>query len=157
MNRRVTVNADNETIEDILNEILIATDNTYFVSDRSIYIVKDDLDSNIDDIEQQQKKQITGVVYDAFGESIIGANIIEKGTTNGTVTDIDGKFTLDVDNNAVLQVSYIGYLTQEISAKDMTSFEIILQEDTQALDEVVVVGYGTMKKQDLTDRLSRPI
>jgi len=155
VNRRVSVNADNETIEDILNEILSVSDNTYFVSDRSIYIVKDELDSNINDIEQQQKKQITGVVYDALGESIIGANIIEKGTTNGTVTDIDGKFTLHVDNNAVLLVSYIGYLTQEISTADKTSFEITLQEDTQSLEELVVTGFGlAQKKATLTGTIS---
>ena len=97
-----------------------------------------------------QERTISGVVKDTRGETIIGANIVEKGTSNGTVTDIDGNFQLSVGNNAVLQISYIGYLTQEINTAGRTTFEIVIEEDTHALDEVVVVGYGTARKIDLS-------
>ena len=93
-----------------------------------------------------QKVSITGVVKDAAGESIIGASVIEKGTTNGTITDFDGKFTLNVSNKATLVISYIGYTTQEIAASKATggTLTVTLVEDTEMMDEVVVVGYGTM-------------
>ena len=99
--------------------------------------------------------QISGTVVDNEGIPIIGANIIEEGTTNGTVTDIDGKFTLEIADNAVLRVSYIGYLEQTIETKGRTTINITLLEDTQALEEVVVVGYGTMKRSSLTGSVSR--
>lgn len=103
-----------------------------------------------------QNKTITGVVVDATGESIIGANVLVKGTTNGLITDIDGKFTLnDVPGNAVLQISYIGYKAQEIPLKGKTSVRVILAEDTEMLDEVVVVGYGVQKKSDVTGAMIR--
>ncbi len=97
-----------------------------------------------------QKKQISGVVKDVNGEPIIGANVVVKGTTTGTVTDIDGKFTLEADQGATIQVSYIGYLSQDIKIGNKTSLDVKLLEDSQNLDEVVVVGYGVMKKSDLT-------
>ncbi|WP_081624411.1 SusC/RagA family TonB-linked outer membrane protein [Proteiniphilum acetatigenes] len=103
---------------------------------------------------QQQKRQVSGTVSDVNGEAVIGANVIEKGTTNGTVTDLDGHFSLTVAGDAVLQISYIGYLEQEISTAGRTSFDIVLHEDTKSLDEVVVVGYGTQKKVNLTGALA---
>ena len=90
------------------------------------------------------------MIVDNQGIPVIGANVVEKGTANGTITDIDGKFTLEVSGNATLQVSYIGYNTQELSVSGKTDFSVKLGEDTQALDEVVVVGYGTQKKVNLT-------
>ena len=107
------------------------------------------------EINQQKYKTITGVIFDSNKEPVIGANIIEKGTSNGTVTDYDGKFTLNVSNNAVLKVSYIGYHEQEIATLGQTVFNITLVEDTKTLDELVVVGYGSMKKSDLTGALSQ--
>ncbi|HBX21576.1 MAG TPA: SusC/RagA family TonB-linked outer membrane protein [Porphyromonadaceae bacterium] len=98
----------------------------------------------------QQKRQVSGIVTDHKGEAIIGANVIEKGTTNGTVTDINGNFTLQVEGDAILHISYIGYQVQDIPSAGKTNFEVVLQEDSKALDEVVVVGYGTMRKKDLT-------
>lgn len=96
---------------------------------------------------QQNGKTITGVVQDALGP-IAGANIIVKGTTNGNITDMDGKFTLEnVPANATLVISYIGFTPQEIRVGNQTTFNITLQEDSEALDEVVVVGYGVMKKK----------
>lgn len=98
-----------------------------------------------------QRKSITGVVLDNFNEPVIGANVTVAGTTNGTITDIDGNFTLsNVPEGAQLQVSYIGYVQQVILVENKKSFKIVLVEDSQALDEVVVVGYGTQKKSDVT-------
>lgn len=98
----------------------------------------------------QQAKRITGLVKDASGEAIIGASITEKGTTTGTITNIDGEFELNVSQGSTLTISYLGYVTREIPVGNQTSFNVTLLEDTQQLDEVVVVGYGTMRKSDLT-------
>lgn len=95
-------------------------------------------------------QNITGTVKDNLGEPAIGASVVEKGTSNGTITDVDGKFTLKVSGKYPIEVSYIGYMTQVINLKGKTSLNIILQEDTKTLDEVVVVGYGTVKKADLS-------
>lgn len=105
-------------------------------------------------VVSQQTKKITGTVVDASGIPIIGANIMVKGTTNGTITDIDGHFSLDVPDNAVLLISYIGYNTQIITVENKTKFSIKLSENTEALDEVVVVGYGTQRKSDITSAVS---
>ena len=98
----------------------------------------------------QAKRQIKGKVVDAAGETVIGANVLEKGTTNGVITDIDGNFVLNVSSGATLEISYIGYVTQTIKVTNQTSLHIVLKEDSETLDEVVVVGYGTMKKSDLS-------
>lgn len=98
-----------------------------------------------------QGKQITGVIKDGTGEPMIGVNVLVKGTTNGTITDFDGKFAIsDVKNSDVLTITYVGYVQQSIPVGNQTSFNIILKEDTETLDEVVVIGYGTVKKRDLT-------
>lgn len=102
-----------------------------------------------------QQKAISGKVVDSKGESIIGANIMEKGTTNGTITDFDGNFSLNVAANAVLQISYIGYKTQEIPASQLKAGAVItLKEDTEVMDEVVVIGYGTQRKGDVTSAIA---
>ena len=98
-----------------------------------------------------QGKKITGVVVDGTGEPVIGANVVIKGTTNGTITDFDGNYTIEgVPSGATLQVSYIGYLTKDIPVGNQSTIKVTLLEDTQTLDEVVVVGYGTMRKSDVT-------
>ncbi len=103
-----------------------------------------------------QSVALTGIVKDVFGEGIIGANVVEKGTTNGTVTDLDGNFSLTVSGkDAVLTISFLGYITQDIKVGHQSSFNIILKEDTQNLDEVIVIGYGTAKKSDLTGAVTR--
>ena len=103
-------------------------------------------------LSQQKKVTITGIVKDVLGP-VVGANVVEKGTTNGTVTDMEGRFSLQVSSNAVLVVSYIGYIDQAIPVNGKNSFTVLLKEDSQALDEVVVVGYGTQKK--VNDRCGR--
>lgn len=95
-------------------------------------------------------KKISGVVKDETGEPVIGANVVVKGTTNGTVTDMNGRYSLDVPEGGVLQISYIGYNTQEVKVGSGDVVNVSLREDSEALDEVVVIGYGTVKKSDLT-------
>ena len=103
----------------------------------------------------QQGKKVTGVVIDGTGEPVIGANVVVKGTTNGTITDFDGNYTIEgVSANDVLVISYIGYLSQEVPVGNQSMIKVTLKEDTQTLDEVVVVGYGTMKKSDVTGSIS---
>ena len=102
------------------------------------------------DVHQQSTKQVTGRVVDAQGESIIGANVVEVGTTNGTVTDFDGNFSIEVAENASLRITYIGYLDQTISATGRNTFDVVLQEDMKALDEVIVIGYGTRQRRSIT-------
>lgn len=102
-----------------------------------------------------QTKQVSGVVTDGTGETVIGASVLEKGTTNGTITDLDGKFILTVNENAVLQISYVGFSTQEVPVKGKTSFNITLKEDSEMLEEVVVVGYGAQKKESVVGAISQ--
>jgi TonB-linked SusC/RagA family outer membrane protein len=106
------------------------------------------------DLSAQNRKTISGTVLDEKGESVIGASVSVKGTTNGTITDIDGFFSLDVDENVTVSISYLGFLTREIPVAGKSDFHIILKENTEMLDEVVVVGYGVMYKKDLTGSLS---
>ena len=143
-NKRVTVNAEDKNISEILALILPECD--FRIYNKNIIITeKKTEETNV----AQQGKQITGVVMDAFGP-VIGANIVEKGTMNGVISDSEGRFVLNVAPGATLIISYIGYISQEIKITDQTSYTITLHEDTETLEEVVVVGYGTMKKKDLT-------
>lgn len=109
---------------------------------------------NVSVHETLQSKTVTGVVVDAAGVPVIGANVIVKGTTVGTITDFDGNYSLEVPENAVLQISYIGYLTEEVTVGNKSSINVTLKEDSQALDELVVVGYGTMRKSDVTGSIA---
>ena len=132
-----------------LSQLLKNTGYTYKTNGNYILIVPEKADDTTKD-----RKRVSGVIVDNQGIPVIGANVVEKGTANGTITDIDGKFTLEVSGNATLQVSYIGYNTQELSVSGKTDFSVKLGEDTQALDEVVVVGYGTQKKITVTGAVS---
>jgi TonB-linked SusC/RagA family outer membrane protein len=104
--------------------------------------------------QQPAGKRITGIVTDAGGVPVAGANVLEKGIVNGTITDAEGNFSLNVSDNAVLQISFIGYITQEVSIGDRTNLQIILAEDNLALEEVVVIGYGTARKSDMVGAVS---
>lgn len=103
-----------------------------------------------------QELAVSGNVKDATGEFVIGASVLVKGTTNGTITDIDGNFTLTgLSAGSVIEVSYIGYVTQSLTVKDATPLQIVLKEDTETLDEVVVVGYGVQKKSVVTASIAK--
>ena len=103
----------------------------------------------------QQTKTVTGQIVDSKGETIIGANIMEKGTTNGTITDFDGKFSLTTAPNATLVISYIGYQSVELPVSQIKAGQTItLKEDTEVIDEVVVIGYGTQRKGDVTSAIA---
>ncbi len=100
-------------------------------------------ESTVDEVMGvQQNKKVTGTVVDDAGIPVIGANVIQKGTTNGVITDLDGNFSLEVPNGAVIEISYIGYTTQEITASGQTGLQVKLTEDTQKIDEVVVTALG---------------
>ncbi len=127
------------------------------LGEKSLFLIKNgDSEESFTVIKEsdQQRKTIRGVITDINGESVIGANITEKGTTNGTVSDFDGRFSLTVDNNATIVVSYIGYLTQEIKTGAIDNFDIVLSEDNTQLQEVVVTAFATQKKVNVTGAIS---
>lgn len=143
--KNIDLQVSNQPIEVVLNRILQGTGFSWQLKDNYIVIVPG---------EQMNGRQISGTITDELGEPVIGANIIEKGTSNGTVTDIDGHFSLNVEENAVLMVSYIGYLSQEINTTGRSTFNIIMVEDLKTLEEVVVIGYGSVKRRDVTTAVS---
>ena len=111
---------------------------------------------NVPDIKEQlQTIAVTGVVLDASDEPIIGASVVEKGTTNGGITDINGRFTLNVRPGAILKISYVGYQPQEVKAT--RTMKIVLAEDSEILSEVVVVGYGSQKRENLTGAITTQV
>ena len=105
-------------------------------------------------LEVQQERKISGTVIDEKGEPVIGASVVVVETKQGAITNIDGKFQVNAPQNGRLKVSYIGYETQEIAIKDRQSLRIVLKEESTALNEVVVVGYGTMKGKEMTSAIS---
>lgn len=152
--QKVNVSANNASIEDVLAQVLQNTGYNYQIIDKQILIKVSDKEVMAVPVVAQSGKKITGTVLDATGMPVIGANVLVKGTTNGTITDIDGKFSLEVSKDAILVVSYIGFASQEIKVGNQTNLSIAMKEDTEALDEVVVVGYGTQKKVNLTGAVS---
>ena len=150
VSRKVSLSANNESVSEVLSKIFEGTGVTYKVVGKNITLIKGREIADLNMINQQSLKKITGQVVDKNGDPVIGANVVVKGTTNGTITDIDGKYALEVSNGAVLQVSYIGYNPAEVKVGKESMIRVVLHEDTQALDEVVVVGYGTQKKINLT-------
>ena len=154
VDRRVSVDVDAENIESVLQNLFKGTDVVYRIADKQIVLSRKDLAQNtvVDGI--QQSKVVTGTVVDPTGMPVIGANIMVKGTTNGTITDMDGNFSLEADKDAILVVSYIGFANQEIKVGNQSKLSIALKEDAEALDELVVVGYGTQKKATLTGAVS---
>ena len=104
--------------------------------------------------EVQQERKISGTVIDEKGEPVIGASVVVVETKQGTITNIDGKFQVNAPQNGRLKISYIGYETQEVAIKDRQLLKIVLKEESTALNEVVVVGYGTMKRKEMTSAIS---
>ena len=151
VNRKVTMQLKDVTLKEALTRLLSGTDLTFEIRNNKIYFIEKKAVSR----PGSKKKRVTGVVKDVMGEPLIGANVVEKGrSTNGVITDFNGKFTLEVDESASLVVSYIGYLAQDIPTKGKGNFHIILKEDTNTLDEVVVTGYGDFKKATYTGSAS---
>jgi TonB-linked SusC/RagA family outer membrane protein len=150
VNRKTSVQATGKTVSDILSQVFADTDVIYITEGSNIVLMKKNI------LQQTPTlRRITGRISDEKGEPVIGVNVVEKGTTNGTITDVDGNFSLNINEGAILQVSYIGYLAQEIEVGAGTTVNITMRDDTQALEEVVVVGYGTARKSDFTGSVSK--
>lgn len=148
----VSVKVKDARIESILDEVFKDTGIKYQIDGQVVVLYSDAVQKApaATKVTQQNTRRITGVVTDNLGEPIIGANILVKGTTIGSITDFDGNFALEVPEDAVLVVSYIGYLSQEVQVNSLNFVKVSLQEDAKTLDEVVVIGYGKMKKGDLS-------
>lgn len=153
LTKKVNINVKDKSINYVLDEVCSQAGISYTIKGNNQVVIHEAKPA----VSQQSvTKTIKGVVVDASGMPIIGANIMVKGTTNGTITDIDGNFTLNnIESNAVLAVSYIGYSNQEVKVGNKTNFSITLKEDTKTLDEVVVISYGTQKKRDLTGSITK--
>ena len=148
LDEKVSVSLDNKSINEVLAVLFNGRNVRYEINDRHIVITR--AGKVGPESVMQQTKRITGRVLDANNEPVIGANVVVDGTTIGTVTDVDGNFTLDVPDGVTLKISYIGYIEQTIPVGNKSVISVILKEDSQALDEVVVVGFGTQKKLNLT-------
>ena len=151
LNQEISLNVNKQTVKNVLAEIFNNTNVTYAIEGRNIMLMKKSMSNSG---MQQKNRKITGTITDPMGSPIIGANIIVKGSTQGTITDLDGKYSIEVGGNSILQISYIGYNTLEIPVTNQTKLNIKLQEDTQKLDEVVVVGYGTQTKREITGSIT---
>ncbi len=152
LNTKTSINVKKQTVAEVLTTLFKNTDIVYAVEGTSIFLMGKKESADV--LVTQQKRTITGTVTDDSGEPIIGANVAERGTTNGIITDVDGHFSLAVGDHAVLKISYIGYITQELAVGSQNNLIITLHEDTQALDEVIVIGYGTTKRRDFTGSVS---
>lgn len=148
LDEKVSVSLNNKSINEVLAVLFNGRNVHYEINDRHVVITRAGLVGP--NAIQQQAKHITGRILDPNDEPVIGANVVVKGTTIGTVTDAEGNFGLDVPEGATLQISYIGYIEQSIVVGNKSVISVILKEDSQALDEVVVVGFGTQKKLNLT-------
>lgn len=142
MNEKVSIDVKNKSVEEVLKILFAGKNIRYKVEGEHISVYKP---------QQTKQSTITGLVLDAAKEPVIGASVVVMGSTNGCITDFDGKFSLEVSSLPVkLQISYIGYQSQEVTVNDTKTIQVVLREDTETLDEVVVVGYGSQKKANLT-------
>lgn len=150
VDRKVSVKADADNIESVLHDLFDGTGVEYKIVNKQIVLGPKSDNGNINSESVKQARIIKGCVVDKDGVPVIGANLRIKGTTTGTITDVDGNFSLEAKSNDVIVVSYIGYSDFILKVTDKSSYSITLKEDSKALDEVVVVGYGTQKKVNLT-------
>lgn len=150
-NKKVSVSANNKAVKEVLQEVLANQSLEISLNGNHIVLTKS---SEKKKTISEDKKTLKGVIKDDSGLTVVGASVVIKGTTTGTITDIDGNYSIKVNPKDVLVVSYLGYLTKEVSIKGATNLDIILVEDNKLLDEVVVVGYGTVKKTSLTAAVS---
>ncbi|GBU07793.1 SusC/RagA family TonB-linked outer membrane protein [Bacteroidales bacterium] len=156
LGKKMTISASNKTLAEVLNTIFQNTDIDYALEGKNIILMKKKDSNEIQQDVSQGKNdpKITGVISDDNGEPVIGASVVVKGTKIGTVTDIDGRFSIEAPSDSRLVISYLGYNNQELAIAGKSVLNIRLSEDTQALDEVVVIGYGTQKKVNLTGSIS---
>ena len=145
--KNISIQATNVSVTNVLDRALKGRNLEYSIISSKTIVISDKQDDNA---KSSGTKKIPGTIKDANGEPIIGANVMVKGQSIGTITDIDGRFVLDAPANAVLQITYIGYISQELNVGNKKELNVILKEDTKTLDEVVVVGFGTQKKVNLT-------
>lgn len=159
LNKTVSLKSKSETLGELMNQILKGNGNlTYKIVDRHIIIVKAGHNGAQSVQSTQQgsgKYKITGCVLDNNGEPIIGASVLEQGTKNGTVTDVNGNYILtSTKENPTLEISYIGFLSQQVKARSGVAAKVTMKENAQNLEELVVVGYGSQKKENLTGSVS---
>ncbi|MDR2970282.1 MAG: TonB-dependent receptor [Tannerellaceae bacterium] len=153
LNKTISVNVSDKSIEEIIDILFKGQPVKYEIKDKHI-IIGSLVNASKGENTRADDKRITGVVSNETGEPVIGANVMVKGSSHGTITDIDGAFTLDVDPNAVLVISYVGYVAKEVSVGNKSHLAIEITEDTQLLDEVIVIGYGTTTRKDFTGSVS---
>lgn len=159
LGKKVNISEKRVTVDKILKKIFFEGSINYKIIDRQIVLTRNESINNSEQElakpERQEPILINGIVNDASGVTLPGANILEKGTSNGTQSDFDGTFSIKVaDKNAVLVITYIGFTSVEIPVNDQTNIVAVLQEDSQSLDEIVVVGYGTQRKGSITGSIS---
>lgn len=149
LNEKVSVNFKNKSIIEILENLFRDKSLGYKITDRHIALFSKAT------VTQQNVRKVTGLLIDNKGEPIVGANVVENETTNGTVSDIDGSFELTLTTGNLIKISYIGYLQQEIKINPgVTNYRVVLHEDLETLQEVVVVGYGTQKRLNIAGSVS---
>ncbi|MCD7937411.1 MAG: TonB-dependent receptor [Tannerellaceae bacterium] len=156
--RKISLQSSEEELNDILDKMFEGTRLTYKILDKQVVIYRDqnkkvasiDRPATLPATRQATKKKVTGVVSDKEGEPVIGASVLVTGTIIGTVTDFDGNFSLEVPDNATLQISYIGYKTIEVNPQGKEIVIVTLEENTELLGDVIVIGYGRVKKSDAT-------
>lgn len=149
VHRKVSVKVNEKSITDLLNQLFSGENIKYDIDDKHIVLYKG-TNRRAALMKMQQTRRITGTVKDERGEPIIGANVVEQGTANGTISDMNGQFSLEISGNSNLLISYIGYIQQKITPGNKNRIDIVLVEDTKKLEEVVVIGYGTQKKSDVS-------
>lgn len=156
INDEIDIKVHDSSIESVLDNIFKGTDITYKIVKNHVVLTNKRIEETQSESVNQDKKSVSGKVTDQNGEPLIGVNVVVKGTTTGAMTDIDGIYRLEnVPTNATVEFSYIGYVQQSVNIGNRNRLDIILSEDTQKLDEVVIVGYGSFKKRDLTGAITQ--
>lgn len=152
LDHKTSISVQDKNIDEVMSLLLANTEISYKKEANNMIVLT--VKSSSSPQAPRKTRKITGTVVDPDGLPIIGANVIEQGTTNGSITDLDGKFELIITENAILNISYIGFSDKQITVKEETSLQVTMTEDTQKLDEIVVVGYGVQKKVNLTGSVS---
>ena len=151
LNRIVTVNTENADVEDVLDQVFANSSITYRVLENNLIV----LTPSGSNVQVAQSKTVKGIVKDKQGSPLPGVTVVEKGTTNGTITDFDGNYSIEVPTSATLVFSFVGMQVKEIAVAGQSSINVVLEEETLGIDEVVVVGYGTQKKGSITGAIAQ--